>query len=105
MSSATSRLLRVFMTLMQMTWSRSSMWVFFCRSCEAFCGMSIAALARRSSRVSTVFCLDSRLSVIMPIILSLVLAGALTASRTDVALLTSILCLRSFSVCLNLSWK
>jgi len=62
-------------------------------------------VALRSSMERIAFCFDSLFSVIIPIILSRVLGWAFTASIMEVALLTSILCLRSFSSCLNLLWK
>lgn len=105
MSSAMRSLVLVFMTWMHATWSRMSACAFLRSSSVAFLVMRTVAVAWRSSTVRMVCCFDSRFSLIMQIILSLVLGGDLRASMMGIAALTSILCLRSFSRRLKRSWK
>ena len=105
MSSARNRRLLVFITERHMTWSGSSRRAFLCSCSGALRGISTVALACRSSIVRITCCLDSRFSVIMPMIFSFVLGCDFSASEMGVADLTSILCLSRRSRRLKRSWK
>ena len=105
MSSARNRLVLVFITARQITWSSRSMRTFLRTSSGAFWGTRMVALPCRSSTESIVWFFESRFSVSMQIIFSFVFAGDLSASRIGVAALTSILCLSKRSMRLKRSWK
>ena len=65
-------------------------------SCVAFCGTRTVALVSRSSILSNSLFLDSRFSLIIPMIFIFVFCWALKAFFMVDASRVSILCLRSF---------